>query len=425
MAKIPVDRRSPPRPWLRLALPEWIDTLLEAGIVTERPHLRRRQRFTNVAAYALALSAIAHLIGNGLHDFRGLLPLHVYNAIFATVCLMLPRLHRYGGNLIANLLVLVSLAGHTFVVFALGTDSNLQAYFALAAFILFLVGVSHWRNFLLLYCLALVAMICVIAFAGENGFLIPADHAFRKNLAAQAMLSTIVLNALVVGYILFTLDFAERRVQQEFERSENLLANLLPATIADRLKAGGEQRIADRLEGVTVLFADLVEFTPAAAAASPGQVVDYLHRLVSRCDALCETLGVDKIKTIGDAYMAAGGLRGTDNGVEACGRLAFALLDAAASEKLVDRPLAMRIGIHHGPAVAGVIGDRRTSYDIWGDTVNYAARLCQRSEPGRIQVSATFRRLGRSAFEFESRGAIDVKGYGKRETFFLRGTLKP
>ena len=97
----------------------------------------------------------------------------------------------------------------------------------------------------------------------------------------------------------------------------------------------------------------------------------------------------------------------------------FAMLEAAASEKLAGRPLAMRIGIHHGPAVAGVIGDKRTSYDIWGDTVNYAARLCQRSEPGRIQVSATFRRLGKTAFDFEKRGPIDIKGYGKRETFFL------
>jgi len=419
MEKIPVNRRPPPRLWLRIALPAWIDKLLDAGIVTTSAHLRRRQRFTNVAAYALALSAIAHLIGNGLHDFSGLLPVHLYNAAIAVVYLLLQRLHRFGDNLVVNLLVVVSLLGHTFVVFAFGTASNLHVYFTLAGFILFLVGVGHWRNFLVLYVLSALALVLVMALANENGFLIPSDRALRESLAAQAMLSTIVLNAFVVGYILFTLDYAERRVQQEFGRSELLLANLLPAPIANRLKAGNEQRIADRLDGVTVLFADLVEFTPAAAAASPAQLVEYLHRLVSRCDALCEEFGIDKIKTIGDAYMAAGGLRGADNGVEAAARLAFAMLEAAASEKLAGRPLAMRIGIHHGPAVAGVIGDKRTSYDIWGDTVNYAARLCQRSEPGRIQVSATFRRLGKAAFEFEKREPIDIKGYGKRETFFL------
>ncbi|MCB0811474.1 MAG: adenylate/guanylate cyclase domain-containing protein, partial [Flavobacteriales bacterium] len=206
------------------------------------------------------------------------------------------------------------------------------------------------------------------------------------------------------------LDRAERELQREYERSELLLTTILPSSIAERLKADRENRIADSLDNVAVLFADLVGFTPAAAKVTPVELVDYLHRLFSRFDTLCEVHGVDKIKTIGDAYMAVGGLRQDGGpGVRRIGRLALDMFEVVAEETLAGHPLQLRIGIHYGPVVAGVIGDRRMTYDMWGDTVNYASRLESHGVPGRIHVSQSYRDAAPAGFTFEKRGMLDIK----------------
>jgi adenylate cyclase len=407
----------------RVNLPDWADAILEAGIVSTDAHTRRRQRFTNIAAYALGLNAFIHLLVNAVYDFQALLPINIYNLFACIFYLLLPQLHRYGENLVANLLIVFSLIGHSYIVFAFGLDSNLHVYFTLAGVILFFVGLKHWRNFLILYVMSIAALVIAMMFASRQGFVLSGDVEFRSRLALQAMLSAIVLNAVVIAFVLSALGHAEENLQKEYDRSELLLTTILPPFIADRLKSGEEQTIADKYDAASVLFMDLAGFTPAALHASPEEVVDYLHRLFSRLDLLCEQMCVDKIKTIGDSYMAVGGLRDDAEigfaGVRNIGRLAIAMRGIVASEPLAGKILAMRAGIHVGPVIAGVIGDRRIAYDVWGDTVNFASRLESSSEIGHIHVSDAFRLAAENAFVFEPRGTVGLKGIGMHQTYFL------
>jgi class 3 adenylate cyclase len=218
------------------------------------------------------------------------------------------------------------------------------------------------------------------------------------------------------------LDQAHRLLLAERERSEQLLLNVLPAQIAARLKQG-EEVIADGFPEVTVLFADLVDFTRRSQETSPERVVRMLDDLFSALDGLAERHGLEKIKTVGDAYMVVGGLpEPRPDHAEAVAEMALAMREEVARH--LDpggRPLAVRIGIDTGPAVAGVIGRRKFSYDLWGDTVNTASRMESHGVAGCIQVTdRAYRRL-RERYRFERRGLVEVKGKGQMVTWFLVG----
>jgi class 3 adenylate cyclase len=218
------------------------------------------------------------------------------------------------------------------------------------------------------------------------------------------------------------LDAAHRLLLAERERSEQLLLNVLPAQIAARLKQG-EEVIADGFPEVTVLFADLVDFTQRSQETTPERVVRILDDLFSALDGLAERHGLEKIKTIGDAYMAVGGLpEPRPDHAEAVAEMALAVREEVARH--LDpggRPLAVRIGIDTGPVVAGVIGRRKFSYDLWGDTVNTASRMESHGVAGCIQVTdRAYRRL-RDRYRFERRGLVEVKGKGELVTWFLVG----
>jgi adenylate cyclase len=218
------------------------------------------------------------------------------------------------------------------------------------------------------------------------------------------------------------LDAEHRLLLAERERSERLLLNVLPAPIADRLKRG-EEVIADGFPEVTVLFADLVDFTPRSRDTTPERVVRVLDELFTAFDRLAERHGLEKIKTIGDAYMAVGGLpQPRPDHAEAVAEMALAVREEVARH--LDpggRPLQARIGIDTGPVVAGVIGRRKFSYDLWGDTVNTASRMESNGVAGCIQVTErTYRRL-RDRYRFERRGPVEIKGKGELVTWFLVG----
>jgi class 3 adenylate cyclase len=213
-----------------------------------------------------------------------------------------------------------------------------------------------------------------------------------------------------------------RALDLEREKSERLLLNVLPASIATRLKQT-EGVIADGFPEVTVLFADIVDFTRRSELIAPEQVVEVLNDLFSVFDRLALQRGLEKIKTIGDAYMVVGGLPDPrPDHAEAVAEMALAMREEVARRSYPSgRPLAVRIGIDTGPVVAGVIGTSRFSYDLWGDTVNMASRMESHGVPGCIQVTArTYRQL-RDGYRFERRGPIPVKGKGDIETFFLVG----
>jgi len=216
------------------------------------------------------------------------------------------------------------------------------------------------------------------------------------------------------------LDRAHRLLLAEQERSERLLLNVLPAPIAARLKQR-EEVIADRFAEVTVLFADLVDFTPRAERIAPEQVVAVLNELFSVFDQLAQQQRLEKIKTIGDAYMVAAGLpEPRPDHAQAVAEMALAIRDEVARRSDPSgQPLQVRIGIDTGPVVAGVLGTSKFSYDLWGDTVNTASRMESYGIAGCIQVTTrTYQRL-KDGYRFERRGPIQVKGKGELVTYLL------
>jgi len=214
-------------------------------------------------------------------------------------------------------------------------------------------------------------------------------------------------------------DRAEEELAEEHRRSERLLTNVFPQQVARRLKAG-EEPIADRANTASVLFADIVDFTPFAARLSPEEVVTLLDSVFTQLDRLVDAYGLEKIKTIGDAYMVAAGIpHPRPDHAQALARFALAARDEVAIPQPGQDTLQLRIGMASGPVVAGVIGRRRFLYDLWGDTVNIAARMESHGVPGRIQITEGTRRLLGSEFDCQDRGLIDVKGKGKMRAFLL------
>ncbi|MGB3614032.1 MAG: adenylate/guanylate cyclase domain-containing protein [Elainellaceae cyanobacterium] len=214
----------------------------------------------------------------------------------------------------------------------------------------------------------------------------------------------------------------ENILKQERQRSERLLLNVLPSSVAQRLKRKPDA-IADSLDSVSVLFADIVNFTPFAAQTDPKAVVTVLNDIFSAFDALVEHYGLEKIKTVGDAYMVASGVSSPmPNHLEAIATLALDMQKAMAQFLRPDgQPFRLRIGFHAGPVVAGVIGKKTFAFDLWGHTVNLASRMEETSLPGRIQVSGDIYDRLHPKFRFEKRGALYVQGIGSLETYFLDG----
>jgi adenylate cyclase len=272
--------------------------------------------------------------------------------------------------------------------------------------------------------------LAVVAWFGGSPLVYLAVADLPDGLAARLVNSAISDLALLAAVLLLgeavrsrrALDREHRLLLAEQQRSEGLLLNVLPAPVAARLKTG-EAVIADGFPDVTVLFADLVDFTRRSQRITPDQVVQFLNDLFTAFDRLAERHGLEKIKTIGDAYMVAGGLPDPrPDHAQAVAEMALAMLEEAGRHTDPGgRPLALRIGVDTGPVVAGVIGTSKFIYDLWGDTVNTASRMESHGVPGCIQVTdRTYRRL-RDGYRFERRGPVQVKGKGELVTWFLLG----
>jgi NAD(P)-dependent dehydrogenase (short-subunit alcohol dehydrogenase family)/class 3 adenylate cyclase len=218
------------------------------------------------------------------------------------------------------------------------------------------------------------------------------------------------------------IDVRTRELEEARRRSEELLLNILPSPIAKRLEQG-EGMIADRFSDVTVLFADIVGFTPMSSALAPENVVELLDAVFTEFDKIAAYYELEKIKTIGDCYMAVGGI--PEPRPDHAERVASAALDMmpalAALGSRLDIPLSVRIGLHSGDVVAGVIGRQKFIYDLWGDTVNTASRMESQGVGDHIQCTEAVRSLLSHRYEFESRGEVEVKGKGLMPTYFLVG----
>ena len=215
---------------------------------------------------------------------------------------------------------------------------------------------------------------------------------------------------------------ANRELTEERKRSDDLLHNILPKSIAQRLREN-PTAIAESVDNATVLFADIVGFTPFSSELPPDQIVELLDLLFGKFDDLCEDRGIEKVKTIGDAFMAVAGIPRPDpDHAASIVELAFDMQRAAtAIAPLWPTDLSLRIGISSGPVVAGVIGRRRFAYDLWGDTVNTASRMESHGLPNRIQVSESTYELLKDRYAFGDPQEMDIKGKGAMSTYFLLG----
>ena len=308
---------------------------------------------------------------------------------------------------------------------ALGRESYWELFLAVCIFLQFYIFPAEERGWMVF-----VILVCSLCFAGAH-FLVPA-RGFLPGLPAAFVDVVTVLNLLgflfcavgmgAVGYV--AVNRAERNLLAEHRRSEHLLHNILPVAVAQRLK-DGEETIADSYESATVMFFDLVNFTPLSAANSPADVVQLLSEVFGHMDHLVERHQAEKIETVGDGYMAVAGLSGSarDHAKVVAG-LALDIQEYFVSGvSLNGRSVDFRIGINTGPVTAGVIGRKKISYKVWGDTVNTASRMESHSVPGQIQITEATYQLIRYTFECEPRGPIEIKGKGLLETYLLKGRL--
>ena len=237
----------------------------------------------------------------------------------------------------------------------------------------------------------------------------------RAELSMQRMESLQEQNSHLMRALMKDLDL-------EKEKSEELLLNILPEPIAHRL-ISGESVIADRYESVSVLFSDIVGFTPLSETLTAEEMVEWLNEVYSEFDGMCEAHAVEKIRTIGDGYMVAAGVPyERDDHAAALAGLALEMkAHFEALEPAHGHKANFRIGINSGAVVGGVIGTHKFQYDIWGDCVNTAAQMESHGVPGRIQVSAATYLHIKDEFRCESRGPVEVKGKGTMETWFVEG----
>jgi class 3 adenylate cyclase len=217
----------------------------------------------------------------------------------------------------------------------------------------------------------------------------------------------------------------QKIIERERERADALLYNVLPEAIAKRLKVD-PARIAEHFGAVTVLFADITGFTPLSAEMPPQDLVAALDEVFTAFDDIAQRHGLEKIKTIGDAYMAVGGVpTPRDDHARAIAHMALEMRDLVAQRTFFGtRQLRMRIGIHTGPAVAGVIGRKKFIYDLWGDTVNTASRMESHGAPGEIHLSDATRAVLGEGWLLEERGAAEIKGKGLMHTWWLKGLAR-
>jgi len=306
-------------------------------------------------------------------------------------------------------------------IYYLGWGYGFQYY------LLVVVAFAFMMNFKSIFIPATMFVVCLVAFLRfyyhVQYWNMP--HADLGSTAQEIFLMANVTSAFaILAMMSYVYSEAARKAEAmleiERQKSEGLLLNILPASIAERLKADSSV-IADHFESATVMFADIVGFTAMSEQVTPTELVNRLNRLFSAFDDLAEQYGLEKIKTIGDAYMVAGGLPEQEDG-HALGVCSMALdmLEVVAEvSQAMPQPIDIRIGIHTGPTVAGVIGIKKFVYDIWGDTVNTASRMESSGEPGRIQLSEQAAAQLDDAFVLEARGEVAVKGKGNMKTFWL------
>jgi class 3 adenylate cyclase len=392
---------------------------------------RRPEMLPSEARYVVLANIIALLgvlFSLGFAPFLAITGQWIYPAlqiVYALGFVPVLWLNHRGHRLAATTWLL--LGAHVIVasqVLVEGGGFDVQLFFMLHSVLPFLLfPPKHGVRMLALSAIAGLDLVLVLAFGDRLPQLGPqigsADLHILRAVLAGGLFFTL---AMCAYYARRATLIAEEALDRAHQRSEELLLNILPASIATRLKRQSGT-IADGFTDVTVLFADIVGFTTLSARLPPARIVGILDELFCRFDDIAVKLGLEKIKTIGDCYMIAGGLpEPRADHAEAVAEMGLEMLRITGEYSAhANETITVRIGINTGPVVAGVIGKRKFIYDLWGDTVNTASRMESHGVPNTIQLSEdTYQRLA-GKFRMTSRGTIDVKGKGEMVTWFLDG----
>ncbi len=390
--------------------------LAELGTAGYPRAVRRRLTIVNVMAFLIAVFSVIYagvFFYYDMHDYRHLIAL---NLLLTVIVLLAPLAHRIN-DIAAALMITVAEYIALFVfVWAFGHNSGIQINYIVAAAVAFAIyGLAHIR-------LAVAIIVAGLVLHVAAWFLFPperaqfaADPSLLANLYISSAVTTFCIIALIVGYAFTVADTARAE-------ADALLTNILPEPIAERLKERPDAKVADSVDEASVMFSDLVGFTELAHKLGAARTVALLDQIVTEFDRLAARHGVEKIKTIGDGYMAVTGvsLPRADH-LPCLARMALGLpglVERLSAAHGVD--LRVRVGLAIGPVMAGVIGTDKFSYDVWGETVNLASRLESHGLPGEIQVSEAVRKSLGDSFVFEPRGLIEVKGVGRLETWLLK-----
>ncbi|MFZ5722798.1 MAG: adenylate/guanylate cyclase domain-containing protein [Pseudomonadota bacterium] len=402
----------------------WLDLFRAPPRPTETAAIRR-ERLARYALGACVLFTVPYVAVSAAIDFEATWLVVLLNAVCALLFGAGMWMASLGRHKVARLLLMVTLEAQiAILVWLTGPALNMVVFTLVAAAlarVLFTVE-EHGQQIAFIGVPVLTLVAGMLFFdTSQIDFSALPDWLLTATQVANAVLSlTSVL--LILGIFEREVLRSEGDLVEARERSDNLLHAVLPRRIAAELRTSARM-IADRHPEVTVLFADIAGFTPWSSRQSPETVVAMLEKVFSRFDARVTAAGAEKIKTIGDAYMVISGAPDPRRDhAHLIARLALDLLDDARQVgEETGIPLNLRVGIHSGEVIAGVIGAMRFSYDVWGDTVNTASRMESHGEPGRIQISSeTKEKLG-DDFTCEPRGPVYIKGKGEMETWWLTG----
>jgi class 3 adenylate cyclase len=404
----------------------WLRPLSHAGVPANATLSAKRELVT---ANVVVLFSILATLPDAINYFnfphlateRAAVCASTAIAIYVTGFILIFFGLRFIGVLIFTITVLANLSALTII---LGTDCGVQYYFiAVGVGAMFVWPRTNKYMRVPLAVGGLVLFVVTMRYAHASPIAGgPLSAAVVASIFQRTSIDAYLITFALAFYSLYSTEAAELELEKAHRQSESLLLNILPHSIAVRLKEK-EESIADGFDNVTILFADVVGFTPLSEKLDPAVLVAFLNRLFSEFDRMAEALGLEKIKTIGDAYMVAGGI--PEPRRDHASAIAKMAVQMQAFVSTIPTPagqtLRLRIGINTGPAIAGVIGLRKFTYDLWGDAVNTAARMESHGIPGEIQVTERTRMLLDDEYEFEERGVVEIKGKGPMVVSLLRG----
>lgn len=419
------DRRTQaaaePSPLRRLFAPmrRLFGRIAIAGTSGYPPETVRRLKILNVIAALISFTTAIYAVQLALGDYQLMAPVVWINVALAVLTGAVPFMHRINetaGGLLLVAAEFIALYGFT-AYFGRSGGAPMQYIVAAAApFVIF--GLERLWLVLAIVVSALILHLAAWFAYTRSDALIHVDDAMLQSLYIQGAVTTFGLIAASVYYA-FSL------AEQAKAETDRVLRNVLPDSVVERLKSDPDTTISDGFASASILFADIAGFVALARSLGPEKTVAVLNTLVSAFDALAERHGVEKIKTIGDAYMVGSGIpKPRPDHAEALATMGLDMLEAARTvSQQTGIPLTLRIGMASGPMMAGVIGTRKFSYDVWGDPVNLASRLESASEPGRILICPGCYEALAPKFKLEDRGKLDIKGVGVIDAWYLTSRI--